>query len=139
MAGDMVIRHFKDGAIVFREGDPGDGMYIVLEGRVKIFRTHDGREANLAVLGRDEFFGEMSLLDHQPRSATAKAQGDVTLRFVSIPEFEQMIPDLHIRRMLTRMSERMRHADEMLAKLEAENDARYDYASSLGSHREWVL
>lgn len=139
MAGDTVVRHYDDGTTVFSEGDPGDGMYVVLGGKVRIHRALNGREVTLAVLGQGEFFGEMSLLDHRPRSATAEAVGDTELRFISILEFEAMIPDPYIRRMLVRMSERMRQADETIAKLQNESDARYSYASGLNTHREWVL
>lgn len=69
-------QRFPAGTFLFREGDPGTELYAVAEGKVVIskFIAGAGDEA-LAVLGRGEFFGEMSLIDGQPRSADAKAEG----------------------------------------------------------------
>src|SRR5437764_88871 len=73
-------RRFRRGDIVFAEGDPGDALYVVSEGKVKIFRTSpDGRENMLAVLGPGEMFGELSLFDPGPRTATVAAITDCTL------------------------------------------------------------
>ncbi len=65
---------FLGGETIFRENDPGDKMYVVLEGRVMISKTIPGAgEEALAFLERGDYFGEMALIDQQPRSATAKA------------------------------------------------------------------
>jgi len=82
--------------VVFREGDPGDDMYVVLEGKVVIskYLAGAGVEA-LAILERGEFFGEMALIDDMPRSAdaTAHEEGAVVL---SIPrEVLGGILDIH--------------------------------------------
>lgn len=72
-------REVKYGAdeYIFREGDPGDHLYVVLEGRVMIAKDIAGAgEEALAFLGRGEYFGEMALIDEQPRSAAAKAHTD---------------------------------------------------------------
>lgn len=62
------------GQVLFREGDEGDAMYIVLEGRVMISKFIPGAgEEALAFLERGDYFGEMALIDQQPRSADAKA------------------------------------------------------------------
>ncbi|KWW97456.1 Crp/Fnr family transcriptional regulator [Carbonactinospora thermoautotrophica] len=62
------------GESVFHEGDPGDRLYVVIEGKIKLGRTSsDGRENLLAVLGPGEMFGELSLFDPGPRTATATA------------------------------------------------------------------
>ncbi len=60
---------YKAGEVVFREGDPGTGFFVVLSGRVSV--SHGGKEA--AQLAAGGFFGEMSLLDSFPRSATVSA------------------------------------------------------------------
>lgn len=63
--------------VLFREGDPGDRLYIVVEGRVMISKDIPGAgEEALAFLGRGEIFGEMALIDRAPRSADAKADKD---------------------------------------------------------------
>jgi hypothetical protein len=62
------------GEVLFREGDPGDAMYVVLEGRIRISKMIPGAgEEALSILERGDYFGEMALIDHQPRSALAKA------------------------------------------------------------------
>ncbi len=74
LAKRLVIRHFGPGQIIFHHGDPGGLLYIILSGKVKIaYSTPEGQEALLAILGEDDFFGELALLDDSPRSATAEA------------------------------------------------------------------
>lgn len=66
----------RPGEVIFREGEPGDQMYVVLEGRVMISKFIPGAgEEALAFLERGDYFGEMALIDKQPRSAEAKAHG----------------------------------------------------------------
>ena len=61
---------------IFREGEPGEAMYVVLDGTVLISKfIPGGGEEGLAFLGRGEYFGEMAVLDNQPRSASATAHG----------------------------------------------------------------
>lgn len=63
---------FKRGQVIFTEGDPGDKLYVVTSGKIKLSRTsHDGRENLLAVLGPGEIIGEISFFDPGPRTASA--------------------------------------------------------------------
>jgi len=60
--------------LIFREGDEGDKLYIILDGKVRITKHIPGAgEEALAILEKGDFFGEMALIDNQPRSADAKA------------------------------------------------------------------
>jgi len=71
---------YADGEVVFREGDRSREMYIVLSGLVRVFKEGaEAREVMLAELGRGDFFGEMSLLESLPRSATVRAVGPTRL------------------------------------------------------------
>jgi CRP-like cAMP-binding protein len=69
-------RTYGGGAVIFAEGDPGREMFVVLQGRVRISKfIPGGGEEALAILERGDFFGEMALIDGQPRSADARAHG----------------------------------------------------------------
>jgi CRP-like cAMP-binding protein len=67
-------RRFRRGEVIFHEGDPGDSLHVVASGSVKIVLSSEvGEEAIIATLHPGDFFGELSLLDGAPRSATATA------------------------------------------------------------------
>jgi CRP-like cAMP-binding protein len=70
-------RTYAQGEVVFRQGDPGVGMYIVARGRVLV--SQDPGAVELAELGEGDFFGEIALLNETPRSATATALQNTTL------------------------------------------------------------
>lgn len=82
-------RAFPDGREIFKEGDPGDGVYVVSSGRVALSaRLSDGERRVFSEVSAGDFFGEMAVLDQQPRSATATASGPAEVYF--IPR-EQMV------------------------------------------------
>jgi CRP/FNR family cyclic AMP-dependent transcriptional regulator len=70
----------SEGEILFRQGDPGQTMYLIEEGRVKVCtRGADNQEIVLDILGPDQVIGELALLDGKPRSATVQALSDCQL------------------------------------------------------------
>lgn len=73
------IQTFDDGEAVVREGEETREMFIIREGRIEILKQVGGHEVRLAILERGSFFGEMSLLEGLPRSATARAIGKTEL------------------------------------------------------------
>ena len=76
----LIETRLRRGEILFREGDSGDRLYVVIDGKIKLGRSSpDGRENLLAVLGPGQMFGELSLFDPGPRSATATAVTDVAM------------------------------------------------------------
>src|SRR5215831_7313231 len=82
LAAVLETMDFSDGQMVFREGDPGDGMYLILRGRIRIEkRAQAARAVNktLAVLDSGDYFGEMALFEEKPRSASAVAAGDTRI------------------------------------------------------------
>jgi signal transduction histidine kinase len=78
------IRSFKSGQTIFTEGDPGDGLYVMIEGVVQISAFVNQQERRvLSRVGAGDFFGEMAVLDSEPRSATAIADKDTKVYFIS--------------------------------------------------------
>jgi len=77
------IKSYKAGRNIFQEGDPGDGLYIIVQGKVQItcLVGQDQRRV-LSRLASGDFFGEMAVLDNQPRSATATAETDTQVYFI---------------------------------------------------------
>ncbi len=80
LKASMDERRLLKGDVLFAEGDSGDRLYVVTEGKIKLgHASSDGRESLLAVMGEGEMFGELSLFDPGPRTATATALTDVTV------------------------------------------------------------
>jgi len=80
LAASLRERSLKRGQVLFREGEPGEEMFVVLRGSIVISKPVTGRvEQVLARIGPGDFFGEMSLFDRSPRSATVQADSDVAL------------------------------------------------------------
>ncbi len=110
---------FRKGEIICKEGDIGDEMYIIHSGKIAITKMSRDLETTLAVLTDGEFFGEMAIIDNQPRSATAKAVDDSKVIVLSAEIFETQIstnPKL-IMRILRKMSNRLREADRKIKTL----------------------
>ena len=115
---------FREGSMIFREGEKGDKLYIVLDGRVRISKFIPGvGEEALAVLDRGDFFGEMALIDDKPRSADAKAhETDATILSIdraTLNEILSMDPhaSLQFLNLLCRMiSRRLREINEKIVQ-----------------------
>jgi CRP/FNR family cyclic AMP-dependent transcriptional regulator len=130
-AGEMKLlatfsseERFREGSMVFREGERGEKLYIVLDGRVRISKFIPGvGEEALAVLDRGDFFGEMALIDDKARSADAKAHdGDATVLSIdraTLNEILSMDPhaSLQFLNLLCRMiSRRLREINEKIVQ-----------------------
>lgn len=115
---------FREGSMIFREGEKGDKLYIVLDGRVRISKFIPGvGEEALTVLDRGDFFGEMALIDDKPRSADAKAhEQDATVLSIdraTLNEILSMDPhaSLQFLNLLCRMiSRRLREINEKIVQ-----------------------
>ena len=74
LAEDATMHVFSAGEMIIREGDPGRSVYVILDGRVRVFTRDDGdNELELATLGVGQFFGEMSFISDEPRSSSVAA------------------------------------------------------------------
>lgn len=77
------FKSFKAGETIFKKGDPGDAMFLIKKGQVEILVG----DKLIEMLGPEEFFGEMALIDHQPRSANAVAQSDCEIEIIADKQF----------------------------------------------------
>jgi len=104
------------GDYIFREGDLGTEMYVIHQGRVEILKRIEGGETQLAVFEQGDFFGEQSLLDEEPRSASVRALEDSVLVRIDGATFIQMItetPEIAVR-MMRKLSVRLRVTGQRL-------------------------
>ena len=79
LIGDMQTETFPRGTTIFDEGEPGNTLYIIIDGKVKLARhAPDGRENLLSVMGPSDMFGELSIFDPGPRTSSAVCVTEVT-------------------------------------------------------------
>ena len=108
------------GGILLKEGDDGEHLYVIIDGKLKLGTSSgDGRENLLSILGPGEMFGELSLFDPGPRTSTATAVTDARLLSLShekvIPWLKQN-PEVSLQ-LLTRLSQRLRRTNEAVGDL----------------------
>jgi CRP-like cAMP-binding protein len=99
------------GSILFKEGDEGEHLYVIIDGKLKLGTSSgDGRENLLSILGPGEMFGELSLFDPGPRTSTATAVTDAKLLSL------KQNPEVSLQ-LLTRLSQRLRRTNEAVGDL----------------------
>jgi uncharacterized membrane protein len=120
----LQARDVEGGAPIFRAGESGDAMYLIESGRVCIsVRDAAGHDVTLAELAQGDFFGEMAILDGQPRSADAKTLEDSRLAVLSREDFIAFVrqnPNVALE-MLAALTMRLRQTDEMLRQRVSRN------------------
>ncbi len=120
IANLLIDRKFPKDAVIFEEGSVGDYMYLIRDGQVKVTKmSDDGREKILEMLEPGDFFGEMSLLDREPRSASIKTTSACLLLALSRQDFLDLLrqnPDVAME-MIRVMSHRIRETDEQIRGL----------------------
>ena len=116
----MVLVKVSKGNTLFKEGDDGNRLYVVLEGKLKLgITSKDGRENLLSILGPGEMFGELSLFDPGPRTATATAVTDARLLSLAHDQVIGWVsehPKVSLQ-LLGRLAQRLRRSNEVLADL----------------------
>jgi len=112
----MVTRTYVKDEPVFTKGDVGSEMFVVLEGEIRIHLDHEGREVTLARIGPSMVLGEMAVFDEQPRSASAQASVDTTVRVLRRDKLRAVVhehPEVLLE-FVKNLSQRIRVMDEQL-------------------------
>ncbi len=107
------------GTILFRENEPGQEMYIIQSGKIRISKKVREIEKTLTILDKGDFFGEMSILNNKPRSATAEVVEDAKLLVIDPQTFEKMVrnnAEIALR-IIKNLSARLQEADNQIENL----------------------
>jgi CRP/FNR family transcriptional regulator, cyclic AMP receptor protein len=128
----MSRTHFAEGQVLFREGDPADGVFRLVSGAVDILRELDGDPILLGTVGVGQFIGEMGVVENRPRSATARAASEVEVEILSPTEFLDQISGSPqaARELIQRLSQRLREADDRIVNNERQS------GRTPGTHRD---
>ena len=120
LRADVININVGRGERLFAEGDAGDKLYIILNGKIKLTRAaHDGRENLLSVHGPGEMFGELSLFDPSPRTASATAITDASLAGLAHDDLRTFLssrPEVAMY-MLRALAQRLRRINDIKADL----------------------
>jgi CRP-like cAMP-binding protein len=91
LAVQLFEKSYAPGEVIFHEGDPGKGLFVVLDGEVEILRETKEGERQIASFGPSTAFGELALIDDLPRSATARASAPSRLLILYRSHFETLV------------------------------------------------
>ena len=126
---------FNANSIIFNENTRGERLYLILDGRVKITKvTKGGIETQLAVIGKGEFFGDMELIEDQPRSARTTALDNTVVAGISKHDFDTLIKTNHVVtiNLLKSVSRRLRSTDQtVVTQLEHNLDSAHAQVEKL--------
>lgn len=115
----IVRRAVNSGDVLFNEGDEGEEAYIILDGEIEVYRQSGIDEVVLATLKRGDILGEMSLVDNQPRMASARVVGDTKLTVITRADLDQRLSKLSetdkvLRRLIDVFVERLRGQSQLM-------------------------
>ena len=120
ISNKMILRNYNKGQVILLEESKGETFFVIKTGEVKVTKlSDDGREVILAILGESEFFGEMSLLDGEGRSANIVANEDSTALTLSRNDFLSCLesyPKIAIS-LLEELAVRLRKSDKQIESL----------------------
>jgi CRP/FNR family transcriptional regulator/CRP/FNR family cyclic AMP-dependent transcriptional regulator len=136
------LKTFPTGTVIFKEGDPGNEMYVIVDGEVEIRKaTASDTAKTLIELKKGDIFGEMSLIEGKPRSATAVTTRATQLLCITEDRFDSVLqknPDFS-RKIIRMLSERLRRADAMIKSIISTNKQNqllaglYEFADEQGT------
>ena len=113
-------KSYARGNLILGAGDPTDSLYVLISGRIKVFMSDmDGKEVILAILGPNEFVGEMGLIDNSPRSANVVALEPCEVVCISKPDFKRCLSENFDMAMtvMRGLVKRLREADNLIGSL----------------------
>jgi len=116
---------FPAGTLLFEEGQPCSGMFIIQKGRVRLYKKAAGKEITIELLGEGDFFGEMACLLNRPRSINAVVAEDSEILVVDPEVLEEMVRErggLEIK-FLGNLASRLKKAYEIIGRLVEERDS----------------
>lgn len=120
VAGECTTNAYPAGTILFRENEMGTVLYFVVSGAIKIYTSNaNGESKILSIITKGESFGELSLLDGKPRSATAQVLEDTKLLSLSAKKFNQLLrnnPEISLG-IIRQLSERLRETNQQVHDL----------------------
>lgn len=127
----MEQRTYEPGELIFREGEESDCGYIVVTGRVEIFKRMQGGTILLATLDEGDIFGEMGIISDEPRSASAAAETVVTVNVLSRDQLAELVQPCHenVVLIIKTLMERIREANQKLSRL-AQKQAQFQLADN---------
>jgi uncharacterized membrane protein len=143
LAGELDVVSFRQGDMVFTYGDPGDSMYVIKTGEVEVFFKDDtGGRIVLETAREGDFFGELSLLDNGPRTASVVATKDVEALRVDRNDLDHLLrlhPEAALD-LLTAMGRRMRVTAELLRHTASRNvnEVVEDNRTSVQKAADWI-
>jgi CRP-like cAMP-binding protein len=146
MAAALEMRQFDAGTILFHKGDPGDEMFIVQEGSVAIYEPSEdepSKERPLRIFRAGETFGEMALIDFQPRTLSARAMQPTQTLVLSGNEFRRLLGDPTMTTaVMASLNDRIRYTTEFLGEVRdwvgRMAAGQYETAQFFHDMRDWV-
>ena len=137
MSSGALGKVFEDGEVVMRQGEIGECMFVIQEGKVGVYLERDGAEILVAEPSSGEMIGEMAIFERQPRSATVRAKGQAKILTVDRRNFLRRVqedPSLAFR-ILETLSHRVRDLNEEVGRLRSEDYGFRFYGLKLAQHR----
>lgn len=120
LAADFRARAYQQGETIFHEGDPGQALYVIARGRIRIYiQNEEGQETSVILYGPTALFGELAVIDERPRSASAVAMEDTilyTLDRLHFREHLKQFPQLAFNFMQT-LADRVRYGTSQVESL----------------------
>ena len=116
----MEQRKYKKDTMICAEGSVGSEMFYIMSGSVRIYKTINAEEVELGILGKQDFFGELTLLLGTPRTASVEAAVDTTLLCLSKEAFFAKIRDdsRFAERLITSLAQKLASANDVISGIE---------------------